>query len=159
MSRIPALGPRGEGWLALQLVLLAAIALGAIYIRSTVDGGLERMAMLVGGMLLAIGIAVFVLGVAALGNSLSPLPAPKESAALVDRGIYRLVRHPIYSGLILAATGGSIYAVSVAALALTAALAVVLDLKSRREEEWLRERFVGYAAYAARTKKFVPGIY
>ena len=43
--------------------------------------------------------------------------------------------------------------------ALDALLAVVLDLKSRREEIWLRERFPEYKAYAARTRKFIPGIY
>jgi protein-S-isoprenylcysteine O-methyltransferase Ste14 len=45
------------------------------------------------------------------------------------------------------------------ALALSVVLAIVLDLKARREEEWLRERFPDYAAYAARTKRFIPGIY
>jgi hypothetical protein len=36
---------------------------------------------------------------------------------------------------------------------------VVLDLKSRREEVWLTQKYPGYAALARRTKKFVPGIY
>jgi protein-S-isoprenylcysteine O-methyltransferase Ste14 len=48
---------------------------------------------------------------------------------------------------------------SLAALVLTAALALLLDLKARREEAWLLQRLPGYGAYRARTHKFVPGIY
>jgi len=33
------------------------------------------------------------------------------------------------------------------------------DLKARREEQWLRSRFFGYADYAGRVKRFLPGIY
>jgi protein-S-isoprenylcysteine O-methyltransferase Ste14 len=115
--------------------------------------------MAVGFVVLVGGLVIFGLGIAALGSSLSPLPAPMSTGVLVDRGLYRFVRHPIYTGLVLAAGGGSIYAVSPLALGLTALLAVVLDLKSRREEVWLRERYAGYAVYAERTKRFIPGLY
>ena len=36
---------------------------------------------------------------------------------------------------------------------------VLLDLKARREEAWLSERFEGYAAYMRRTRRFIPGLY
>ena len=158
-TRIPSLGPRGEGWLLLQLVLLLAIAAAAMAFPLSVDGSTEQLARLVGLLVLVGGLVIFGLGIVTLGSSLSPLPAPMPTAQLVERGIYRFIRHPIYSGLILAALGGAIYSVSLVALGLTAVLAVVLDLKSRREELWLRERFPGYAAYAERTKRFIPGLY
>jgi protein-S-isoprenylcysteine O-methyltransferase Ste14 len=78
---------------------------------------------------------------------------------LISDGIYRRLRHPIYAGLILLALGWSLLTASVLALVLTGAFAVLLDLKARREEVWLRDRFPGYAAYAARTRRFVPGLY
>lgn len=159
MSRLPSLGPRGEGWLALQLLLLLAIVAAAMAFPLHVEDSVEQIARVVGLVVLVGGLVVFGLGIVTLGRSLSPLPAPTATAELVDRGIYRFIRHPIYSGLILSAVGGSIYAVSPLALGLTAVLAVVLDLKARREEEWLRERFTGYAAYAARTNRFIPGVY
>lgn len=159
MSRLPSLGPRGEGWVALQLLLLLGIVAAAMALPLPVDQTVEQLGRVVGLSLLIGGLVVFALGVVTLGSSLSPLPAPLPSAQLVDRGIYRFIRHPIYAGLVLAALGGSIYAASLVALALSVILAVVLDLKARREEEWLRERFAGYAVYAARTKRFIPGLY
>ena len=159
MSRLPSLGPRGEGWLLLQLLLLLAIAGTAMALPMQVDGSTEKIARVVGFVGLVGGLITFGLGVVTLGGSLSPLPKPLASAELVDRGIYRFIRHPIYTGLVLAALGGSIYAVSPVALVFTLALAVVLDLKARREEIWLREHYPGYAAYSERTKKFIPLVY
>jgi len=159
MSRLPSLGPRGEGWLFLQLLILLAIVAAAMAFPLPVASSVEQTARVVGLGMLVVGLIVFGLGIVTLGSSLSPLPAPMPSAELVERGIYRFIRHPIYTGLILAALGGSIYTVAPLALGLTALLAVVLDLKSRREEIWLRERFPEYKAYAARTRKFIPGIY
>jgi protein-S-isoprenylcysteine O-methyltransferase Ste14 len=78
---------------------------------------------------------------------------------LVTTGIYGVMRHPIYAGLICVAVGWGVATYSLFAELLTAVLIVVLDLKSRREEMWLRERFPEYAAYAARTKRFIPGVY
>ncbi|MDL2335696.1 MAG: isoprenylcysteine carboxylmethyltransferase family protein [Chloroflexota bacterium] len=159
MSRLPSLGPRGEGWLALQLLLLLAIVVAAMAFPVQVDGSMEQIAQVVGLVGLVAGVIVFGLGIVTLGGSLSPLPKPLASAELVERGIYRFIRHPIYTGLILAALGGSIHAVSPLALLFTVALAVVLDLKARREEIWLRQQYAGYTAYAARTKKFIPLVY
>jgi len=62
-------------------------------------------------------------------------------------------------GLILAAFGWSLATASVAALALSALLAIVLDLKSRREEHWCLGHFKNYADYRSRTNRFIPGIY
>jgi protein-S-isoprenylcysteine O-methyltransferase Ste14 len=119
-----------------------------------------------GWLLLAIGILFVAVGgwlVAAgfrdLGPSLTPLPRPRDDAVLVERGIYETIRHPIYAGLIGAGLGWSLVTRSLAAAAVTAGLALYLDLKSRREEAWLEERYPGYAGYRSRTRRFVPRIY
>jgi protein-S-isoprenylcysteine O-methyltransferase Ste14 len=120
---------------------------------------LATLALVVGVLTILAGLVLSFLGIRYLGRSLSPLPKPLASAELIDHGVYRHIRHPIYSGLMLAALGWSVLGLSLAAFALTVVLAVVLDLKSRREEAWLRDHFDGYAAYAARTRRFVPGLY
>ena len=163
MSRIPSLGPRGEGWVVLQSVLLVAIPLAAW--RVSLDGLVETPPIAamraVGTVALLAGLAVIVLGAGYLRRerSFSVLPRPLASGGLVETGPYRFVRHPVYAGLILATFGVALIRVSWLVAALALALALVLDMKRRREEAWLLERFEGYAGYRARTKALVPFVY
>ena len=82
-----------------------------------------------------------------------------RNARLVDTGAYRLVRHPIYGGLIVAAAGWGLATASPVAIVGAGVLLVFFDLKSRREEAWLAGQFEGYAAYRSRTRKLLPGLY
>ena len=153
---LPALGPRGEGWLVGQLLLLAAVAV------SPADGWMEPAAaigLLGGGATILVGLAVAGRGVLDLGSNLSPFPRPKGNAVLVERGVYRYLRHPIYAGLVLISIGLSLARGSLVGLALSLVLAVFFDLKARREETLLAGTFSGYEAYAARTRRFIPGLY
>lgn len=156
---VPALGPRGEGWVAAQLVLFAAIGLSGLAGISSISGGPAVPTLALGAVIIAVGLLVAVRGALDLGSNLTPFPRPRAVAVLVDRGTYHFVRHPIYSGLVLAGVGWSIATVSPTALVLTGVLGLLFDAKSRREEAWLTERLPGYAAYRAHTRKFVPGLY
>jgi protein-S-isoprenylcysteine O-methyltransferase Ste14 len=105
------------------------------------------------------GGLVVLSGFRDLGPSLTPMPRPRDDAGLVEGGIYAWIRHPIYAGLILGALGCSAVARSLLAVTVTLLLAIFLDLKSRREEGWLADRYPGYDAYRRRTRRFLPGIY
>ena len=80
-------------------------------------------------------------GVADLGAAMTPLPRPRDGAELVETGVYALVRHPIYGGLVLVAFGWALVRASIVAAILAAVLATVLHLKSVREERWLETRY------------------
>jgi protein-S-isoprenylcysteine O-methyltransferase Ste14 len=162
-SRIPALGRRGEGWVALQLVCFALLA-GAIYLGPHDDGSDPAMSgtrQLLGYVIGVIGAAMLGSGLAELrrARALTALPAPRDDATLVERGAYRFVRHPIYGGLILAGLGLAVITPWWGTFAAVALLAVVLDLKRRREELWLEERYPEYSAYRARTRALIPFLY
>ncbi len=77
----------------------------------------------------------------------------------MDTGAYAKVRHPIYGGLVLGATGYALVTASPVALLGAGVLLVFFRLKSGREEQWLRDRYPDYVAYAARTRRMLPGIY
>jgi protein-S-isoprenylcysteine O-methyltransferase Ste14 len=159
MSRLPALGEHGEGWVTGQFLMVAAVAVAGVIDRDDWSGGAFVTTQILGAALTVAGVVIGIVGVRDLGSSLTPLPSPKTDARLVETGIYGRLRHPLYLGLIVGALGWALFSASQLALAFTVALAVFLDLKARREEAWLRERYPMYAHYARRVKRFVPGIY
>lgn len=65
----------------------------------------------------------------------------------------------MYGGAIIAGLGWAFIHVDLLTLALTAALAVLFDLKSRREERMMLRQFPDYAAYRERVKKLIPFVY
>ena len=158
MREVPRLGARGGGWVALQFVLLpVAIAVGLV-----APGWPESVApplSIVGAVTAIAGGLVAVLAARALGSSLTPWPRPGDPASFVERGPYRVVRHPIYLGGILFTTGFSL-AFSPWALLPTAALAVTWGLKAQVEERFLDERYPEFAGYCERTPyRLVPFVY
>jgi protein-S-isoprenylcysteine O-methyltransferase Ste14 len=155
---MPSLGPRGEGWVLIQGVLLVLVAAAGWSLGPDWSGPVRLAGVVVGIALIASGILLAVRGVTDLGRAMTPLPRPREGAELVETGAYALVRHPIYAGLILAAFGWAIVQASIVAVILAAALAAFLRLKSTREERWLEMRYPGYAAYRTRTRRFIPWI-
>jgi protein-S-isoprenylcysteine O-methyltransferase Ste14 len=155
---LPDLGRRGEGWFGVQVVLLATVAIAG-GLGPDWSGPARTAGVVLGAILIGLGGLLAVRGVVDLRENLSVFPRPPASARLVDSGAYRLVRHPIYAGLILGTLGWSLVTASVPAMAGAAALALFLDLKSRREELWLSQQFDGYDAYRARTRRFVPWLY
>jgi protein-S-isoprenylcysteine O-methyltransferase Ste14 len=119
----------------------------------------DRALLDVIGIVLAIsGVGLFAVARVALGKSFTPLPRPRARGEFRDGGPYRVVRHPIYVAVVLVALGWSI-ARSPIGLIPTAVLAALFDLKARREEEWLVERYPDYAAYRGRTRRFLPALY
>lgn len=161
MPQVPDLGPRGEGWVVGQLVLLAAIGLGGFAALPTAgwSSALRTAHAGLGSVAIAIGALVAIRGVVDLGASLSPFPRPTGLNRLVETGVYRYVRHPVYAGLVLSGIGWGLITASAVAVGFSILLLLWLDLKSRREEAWLATRHAGYAAYRSRTRKFLPYVY
>jgi protein-S-isoprenylcysteine O-methyltransferase Ste14 len=160
-SRLPALGPRGEGWVVAQLVLFTIVA--AAGLRDWVGNGSVcpwgPAVSVIGIVAIVVGCGVAGRGVWDLRSSLSPFPRPIAGAPLVESGAYRLIRHPIYSGLVLGAIGWGLVTGSILAIGAAGLLFLLLAAKSRREEAWLMAVHPEYGAYQQRTKRLIPWIY
>jgi protein-S-isoprenylcysteine O-methyltransferase Ste14 len=156
MTRLLSLGPRGEGWVLLQGVLLVLVVAAGWSLGPDWSGPLRLAGAVVGTGLITGGIVLAFRGAVDLGGALTPLPRPRDGAELVETGAYAIVRHPIYGGLILAAFGWAMVQASVVTVALAVVLAAFLRVKSAREEAWLQQRFPAYAAYRARTRRLIP---
>jgi protein-S-isoprenylcysteine O-methyltransferase Ste14 len=141
-------------WLfvVVQLALLVAIVLLPSGDAWPVPRWLDLLAL----ALELIGLAVLLVALVNLGRSLTPLPTPVPHGELRETGLYRFVRHPIYTGILALAVGVTIRSASAWVAAATLALAGWFTLKARWEEHHLSRRYPGYAAYAARTPRFVP---
>jgi protein-S-isoprenylcysteine O-methyltransferase Ste14 len=102
------------------------------------------------------GQVVLVLAAINLGRSLTALPTPAPRGTLRTRGLYRFVRHPIYSGLLALVFADTVMSRSAVRLVLAVALLALLSRKAAWEEQMLRRRYPDYAEYARRTPRFVP---
>lgn len=133
------------------ITLLIAIPSGTLY---AVGAGLIITSM----VLVGAGIVVGMIAGAKLGGTLTPSPIPKTTGELKTSGLYRIVRHPIYTALLLVGLGLAIRGASVWHVIVLLALVVLLQVKARAEEAMLLEKYQGYASYAARVGRFVPGV-
>lgn len=93
-----------------------------------------------------------------LGRLWSDWVVKKAGHHVVDTGPYKLVRHPIYSGLIFAAFATAIEQGTSFALLGVAIVTLAFNIKARREERFLRAELGenAYAAYARKTAMLVP---
>jgi protein-S-isoprenylcysteine O-methyltransferase Ste14 len=111
-----------------------------------------------------LGFALTVIGLAftcwarvILGRNWSGVVQLKQDHELITRGPYRIVRHPIYTGLLLAFLGSAIAVGEWRALLATVIVGLSFWRKLRLEERWLCELFGDqYRAYMMRVKALVP---
>jgi len=123
----------------------------------TLDGAAIRW---LGVVVSAAGGALRLWPVFVLGHRFSGLVAIQPGHTLVTTGIYRIVRHPSYLGLLVASLGWVLAFRSGIGVLLTALTLVPLIARIRAEERLLLTQFgAEYDAYRGRTSRLVPGIY
>jgi protein-S-isoprenylcysteine O-methyltransferase Ste14 len=147
---------RGGWWVLTQSILmLAVLALGPLG-KNVSD---SRVGFWTGMALIVVGAYFGIAGTMALGRNRTIYPLPLPDGELVQDGIYRRMRHPLYASLIFLGAGWALVWASGPAAFAELAMIVFLDRKARCEEEWLAAKFLNYREYAARVRRFVPGIY
>lgn len=153
-------GTKGEWYVVIQVILFGLIAVGPL-LPGLPSWGAPwfTVTLIIGGVLFLLGTVLVLMGLVTLGRNLSALPHPKEDAQMVVHGAYKLVRHPIYSGIIQGAIGYALFTASWLTLSLAISLFFFFDIKSRREEKYLRLKFDNYADYQRRVKKLIPFLY
>ncbi|MFN5206503.1 MAG: methyltransferase family protein [Pseudanabaena sp.] len=155
-------GEKGEYWVLGQTVLSVGFLLLPVYpaialanlspIWKYGDWGLTGIFGLIAALLLLSGSLE-------LGENLTPLPHPKHDGELVTSGVYGVVRHPIYSGVIFLAIAYSCWKLSLVHVIGAIILLLFFDIKARKEESWLSTKFSDYDQYRSQVKKLIPWIY
>ena len=149
---------RGELYVLVQAILLIALFFGPKDVFGLPDK-LNQTLWWIGQILFYSGIVIAIWAAILLGPNLTPLPKPKPSGQLIQTGLYKLVRHPIYFGVILISFGWAGIEQTIYTLVLAFVLLIFFDLKSRQEESWLTQKFSEYVVYKQNTKKLIPYIY
>ena len=153
---------RGNRWV---IVAFGVIGVLAAYLPAytdrrgfwTLDGDAVRW---LGVVLFAAGGALRIWPVFVLGHRFSGLVAIQPGHTLVTGGVYSVIRHPSYLGLLINSLGWSLAFRSGVGVLLTALTIPPLLARIRAEERLLRTQFgTEYAAYCARTGRLIPGLY
>jgi protein-S-isoprenylcysteine O-methyltransferase Ste14 len=153
---------RGNRWVIVAFTLIGLLDayLPAYTDRTgfwTLDGDTIRW---LGVLLFAGGGALRIWPVFVLGRRFSGLVAIQPGHKLVTSGVYSVIRHPSYLGLLVNSLGWALAFRSVLGVLLAALMVPPLLARIRAEETLLHTQFAGeYSAYCTRTSRLIPRIY
>ncbi len=153
---------RANRWVIVALGLIGVLAayLPAYTDREdfwTIGGDAVRW---LGVVLFAVGGALRLWPVFVLGRRFSGLVAIQPGHTLVTDGVYSVIRHPSYLGLLVNSLGWALAFRSGVGVLLTALLIPPLLARIHAEERLLQTQFGGdYDAYRSRTWRLIPGLY
>jgi protein-S-isoprenylcysteine O-methyltransferase Ste14 len=142
----------GYGWVVVQIALFVLYGLALAW-GASASWDVWRW---LGAPLVAMGAWVGLAALRMHGRKLTPLPEPNPALGLQRTGVYAVIRHPMYTGLLLSAFGLAILAQKPLAIAAAGALTVFFNLKAREEERRLRRCYPDYADYQRATGRFLP---
>lgn len=147
---------RAALFVVIQFVLFAVY--GALYLVLPMSGSLT----VIGTLCVLVAVALFGFSILDhLRRNAAPpniTPTPQRNAELVETGMYRWIRHPIYSAVLLGALGLGIIHGHPVVVSMTVVFLVFFSLKARYEESMLRQVYPRYGEYMRRTGRFIPGI-
>ena len=162
-SREPSAGTLDRGSLRLLWIAIAVGLVGAIAAQWVPAAGMPaplRTLRLLALVLIIAGMAIRWAAILTLGRFFTVDVAIQKDHSVVDRGLYRFVRHPSYAGMLLAFVGvGVSFAnwLSFVLLLVPITLAV-MNRVAREEQALLAALGAPYADYCRRTKRLIPGL-
>ena len=107
-----------------------------------------------------VGVIYAIWARATLADNWSAQPTLKEGHELVVSGPYKITRHPIYTGILIAVLGTSIMVGLVRGFVALLITFIAFWHKSRYEEDLMNKQFPDqYPVYAQKVKKLIPWVF
>lgn len=139
-------------YVSLQLLLFVAYIFNVEMIAIVNNNNIT----VIGVPILVIGVLTAVIALLQLNSNLSPFPTPKPNTTLIKNGVFKYIRHPIYSGIILITFGYGVYQDSLYKIIISILLFALFYFKSSYEEKRLQITFSDYTLYQKRSGRFFP---
>lgn len=147
---------KGGPWVAGQAVLIVLLLL-SLFDAGSLDLG--QWARWAGRALVVLAVFLFVAGARALGKNLTGYPEPADGGTLVVTGIFRWIRHPLYTANIVLILGIALHQESIAGLVVAVLAGGFFWLKAGHEEVRLSLRYPDYRDYLhSSAGRLVPGL-
>jgi protein-S-isoprenylcysteine O-methyltransferase Ste14 len=115
--------------------------------------------IIAGFALLYFGIILRIIALLTLSQGFSTAIEAKADSKLVTSGVYKYIRHPLYSTVFIMAMSGSIIFSSTYCWLIVGITCWGLLFRIRKEESFLNQQFPEYREYCKRTKRIIPFIY
>jgi protein-S-isoprenylcysteine O-methyltransferase Ste14 len=147
---------KSRNFALVQIIFLCVFAVIVMFVPGVplFQGGAASRAD--GGVLCAAGLVLLLSAFGPLRRAIQIAPEPRPGASLVTTGIYRWLRHPIYTGIVIVTVGLFLRKPTLLIAIAGAGVIVILLVKVRFEETLLLERYPEYSAYRRRTWGVVP---
>jgi protein-S-isoprenylcysteine O-methyltransferase Ste14 len=110
--------------------------------------------------IMGVGVGLAIISAHTLGiKSYFSLSRPRSTNVLVRSGIYRYVRHPLYSGVMVAGLALLLSRPTLVVGLAFLMMVLVTNARAGMEERMLEQQYPEYAVYKKGTKRFIPFLY
>jgi len=142
------------GWIFVGIQFIIIVPM--ILLPDRTDWALEDLSKFGGYTIMGLGAVIMTISAIALGPSLTASPEPKGGGELITNGLYRFVRHPIYTGLLIFLSGYVLKSRSFWVAGLFIVFSVFLHFKANWEEKRLIAVYPEYSDYMKTTGRILP---
>ena len=119
----------------------------------------SNLSGITGDLICGLGVIISIWSRKIIGTNWSSVVTLKKDHELVQNGPYKYIRHPIYTGMILALIGTAIVLGNLKALIIIIVIVAGLIKKSIDEEKLLTANLAEYSEYKKRTKRLIPFVF
>jgi protein-S-isoprenylcysteine O-methyltransferase Ste14 len=118
----------------------------------------SRTVRTIGSVVGISGVVLILVAAFTLRRVIQIAPQPKAGGELIQDGIYRYLRHPIYTGMLFCVAGLFLRMPTIWIGLATVVVTVFLFIKARFEEKLLLIAYAEYKDYRQRTWGLIPGL-
>ena len=140
-------------FVAIQAILLIVL----VFMNSGIGPTVDRFPIN-GSFLQLLGWVGILISAFNIRTVLTAEPLPRKNGKLSTGGLYKYVRHPMYTSVLLLSSGIAISSGSLLKYALVVSLAILFHYKANYEEHYLSEQYPEYKKYVSKTPRFIPFI-